>query len=115
MSRVKNRREKILENPFSRVSIIKTQESEMLYSLINGCDNVFRKIKNRVGVDLDFELYNEFCSEWAKEMVKLSDILAIVAEKNNIPYGEPFLIKNFKIKQKEKETNKELPNENDII
>lgn len=114
MSKIKNRREKILENPFSRVCVVRTQESEMLYSLINGCDNIFKRIKNRVGVDLDFEIYNEFCAEWAKEMVKLSDILAIVAEKNNIQYGEPFLIKNFKIKQKEKE-NKETQNEDEIF
>lgn len=85
----RNRRIQLIKQKDSRVIISRTKETDMILDLAQKADDIFFKLRNSAGLDIDYEQVDLLLNSWANIMVKTSDALSGIAAKIELDYIEP--------------------------
>lgn len=85
----KNRRIQLIKQKDSRVIISRTKETDMILDLAQKADDIFSKLRNIAGLDIEYEQADAILNSWANIMIKTSDALSAIASKIEMDYIEP--------------------------
>ncbi|KGI55425.1 hypothetical protein LR59_12095 [Campylobacter sp. MIT 97-5078] len=97
---MKNRRTQILRKKNSRIIVSRTKESDMILDLAQKTDEIFFKLRNLAGIELEYEQVDTMLEAWEKIMVKTSEALRSISSRLDLEYIEPSLISISKEKIK---------------
>lgn len=96
----RNRRIQLIKQKDSRIIISRTKETDMILDLAKKADDIFYKLRNMAGLDIDYEQVDALLNSWANIMIKTSDVLSGVAAKIEMDYIEPSSISISKVELK---------------
>lgn len=85
----KNRRIQLIKQKDSRVIISRTKETDMILDLAQKTDDIFFKLRNIAGLDIEYKQADAILNSWANIMIKTSDALSSIASKIEMDYIEP--------------------------
>ncbi|NDJ27926.1 hypothetical protein DMB95_08920 [Campylobacter sp. MIT 12-8780] len=97
---MKNRRTQILRKKNSRIIVSRTKEADMILDLAQKTDEIFFKLRNLAGIELEYEQVDTMLEAWEKIMVKTSEALRSISSRLDLEYIEPSLISISKEKIK---------------
>lgn len=85
----KNRRIQLIKQKDSRILTSRTKETDMILDLAQKTDDIFFKIRNMAGLDIDYEQVDLMLNAWANIMIKTSEALQGIASRIEMDYIEP--------------------------
>lgn len=83
----------MLKHPKSKVIVLDTRESEMMYDLLFTANDVFKTLREKAGRDGEISVAEatDIILKFQNTLLKTSDILSIVAESIDYPYHESIM------------------------
>lgn len=94
-----NKRKDLLKHPNSRVIVLESKESEMMFDLLINTNDIFKNLRQRAGKEgeISVEEATDIISKFQNTLLKTSDILSIVSESIEYPYSEPIAFARMRI------------------
>ena len=85
----KNRRIQLLKHKDTRIVTSRTKETDMMLDLAQKTDDIFFKLRNMAGLDIDYEKTDAMLEAWTKIMIHTSEALNDIATSIEMEYIEP--------------------------
>lgn len=85
----KNRRIQLIKQRDSRIITSRTKETDLILDLAQRADDIFFKLRNMAGLDIDYEKVDAMLNSWANIMIHTSDALKGIASSIEMDYIEP--------------------------
>lgn len=96
---VNSKRKDLLKHPNSRVIILESKESEMMFDLLMNANDIFKNLRQKAGKEgeISIEEATDIISKFQNTLLKTSKILEIVSESLGYPYNEPIAFARMRI------------------